>query len=197
MVDKYEKMGWLHILIHLIFNLMLFAINWENFTVAVVSEGSNVSAQVQFVIKGRQLLLNCQYNASPPVSEVQWQKNGTVIARNHSVEINDSRVTIPHYNESQVQLVINATTPQDTGNYTCLVINNSGNLSDTTSIIIQGVCDYGLYIISNNYQRIQVKVCITLIIVDGTCISVFILIRLIGQFPFLCFVSHNCQIQRL
>jgi len=100
-----------------------------------------IGVQLQFVNKGRQLLLTCQYNALQPVSEVQWEKNETVIARNESVEINDSRVTIPHYNESQIQLAINATTPQDAGNYTCLVINDVGNSSDTTSIIIQGVCD--------------------------------------------------------
>ena len=93
----------------------------------------------QFVIKGRQLLLTCQYNALPPVSEVQWEKDGTVIAINNSVENSDSRVTIPRYNQSQVQLLINATTPQDAGNYTCLVINDVGNSSDTKSVVIQGV----------------------------------------------------------
>ena len=99
-----------------------------------------IGVQEQFVIKGRQLLITCQYNALPPVSEVQWKKDETVIARNVSVEINDSRLTIPHYNQSQVQLSINATTPQDAGNYTCLVINDIGNSSDTTSMISQGVC---------------------------------------------------------
>ncbi|XP_020608167.1 contactin-4-like [Orbicella faveolata] len=62
---------------------------------------------------------------------------GTVIAINSSVEINDSRVDIPFFNQSQVQLAINATTPQDAGNYTCLVINDVGNSSDTTSLVIQ------------------------------------------------------------
>lgn len=109
-----------------------------------------ISVQEQFVIKGRQLLLTCWYNASPPVAEVQWKKDGTEIARNASVEINDSRLTIPHYNRSQVQLSINATTPQDAGNYTCLVINDAGNSSDTTSIIIQGMCLY--FSIANNKE---------------------------------------------
>ena len=67
------------------------------------------------------------------------KKNGTVIPRNASVEINDSRVDIPHYNQSQVQLLINATTTKDALNYTCLVINDVGNSSDTTSVVIQGV----------------------------------------------------------
>ena len=111
-----------------------------------------IGGQEQFVIEGRLLLLTCQYNALPPVSEVQWNKNGTVIARNYSVEVNDSRVTIPHYNQSQVQLEINATTPQDAGNYTCLVVNDVGNSSDATSIIIQGVCDYGL-----KFQKLSAK----------------------------------------
>jgi len=96
-------------------------------------------AKEQFVIKGRQILLTCQYNALPLVSEVQWKKNGTVIARNTVVEINNSRMDIPFFNESQIQLSINATTPQDAGNYTCLVINDVGNSSNTTSVVIQGV----------------------------------------------------------
>ena len=93
----------------------------------------------QFVIKARQILLTCQYNAVPPVSEVLWEKDGSVITRNATIEINDSRVAIPHYNQSQVQLAVNATTPQDAGNYTCLVINDVGNSSDTKSVVSQGV----------------------------------------------------------
>jgi len=108
--------------------------------IAVIPEVTIIRVPAEhFVIKGRQLLLTCQYNALPPVSEVHWEINGTVIARNASVEINYSRVTIPHYNQSQVQLLINATTPQDAGNYTCLVINDVGNSSDTKSVVIQGV----------------------------------------------------------
>ena len=102
-------------------------------------EVTTIGDQEHFVIKGGQLLLTCQYNALPPVSEVQWKKDGTVTVRNASVEINDSRVTIPQYNRGQVQLSINATTPQDAGNYTCLVINDIGNSSVTTSMISQGV----------------------------------------------------------
>ena len=94
-----------------------------------------IGVQEQFVIKGRQLVLTCQYNALPPVSEVQWNKDGTMVARNESVEISDSRLTISHYNQGQVQLSINKATPIDTGNYTCLVIYDVGNSSDTTSII--------------------------------------------------------------
>ena len=93
----------------------------------------------QFAVVGKQILLTCQYDASPPASEVLWKKDGTVIARNASTVINDSRVTITHYNESQVQLSITATTSQDAGNYTCLVTNDVGNSSDTTSMISQGV----------------------------------------------------------
>ena len=98
-----------------------------------------IGDQEQFVIKGRQFLLTCQYNALPPVSEVQWKKDGAVIARNASVEINDSLVTILHYNESQVQLEITATKTQDAGRYTCLVINDIGNSSDIASVVVQGV----------------------------------------------------------
>lgn len=99
-----------------------------------------IGLQEQFVTKGRQLLMTCQYNALPPVSEVQWKKDAAMIARNKSVEMNDSRLTIPIYNQTHLQLSINATTSQDAGYYTCLVINDVGNSSDTTSIIIQGMC---------------------------------------------------------
>ena len=94
--------------------------------------------QRQFVAIGYGMLLTCQYRALPPASEVQWKKDAKVIARNASVEINDSRVTIPQYNTGHVQLTINTTTSRDAGIYTCLVINDFGNSSDTTSIIIQG-----------------------------------------------------------
>ena len=110
--------------------------------IAVVPDVTIVGGPEQFAVADKQLLLTCQYSALPPVSEVQWGQNGTVIARNSSVEINDSRVTILHYNESQVQLSITATTSRDAGNYTCIVINDIGNSSDTTSVISQGVFKY-------------------------------------------------------
>ena len=70
---------------------------------------------------------------------MQWIKNGTVIATNTTVLINDSRVTIPHYNESEIQLSITAASLKDAGNYTCNVTNDVNSTSDTTSIVIQGV----------------------------------------------------------
>ena len=93
----------------------------------------------QFAVVGKQILLTCQYNAFPPATEVLWIKDGTVLARNTSVKINNSRVTIPHHNETHEQLSITATTSQDAGNYTCLVINDVGNSWDTISMISQGV----------------------------------------------------------
>ena len=108
-------------------------------SIAVVPDVTIVGGPEQFAVVDEQLLLTCRYSALPPVSEVQWGQNGTLIDRNSSVEINDSRVTILHYNESQVQLSITATTSRDAGNYTCIVINDIGNSSDTTSVISQGV----------------------------------------------------------
>ena len=109
------------------------------FSIAVVPDVTIVGGPEQFAVVDKQILLTCQYDALPPVSEVQWEKDGTVIARNDSVEINDSRITIPHYNESQVQLKINITKSQDAGNYTCNVTNGVGNSSDTTVIVIEGL----------------------------------------------------------
>ena len=72
------------------------------------------------------------------MSEVQWIKEGTVIVRNTSVQINDSRVTIPSFNESQIQLSITAASLKDGGNYTCKVMNILHSTQDTTMIIIEG-----------------------------------------------------------
>ena len=92
----------------------------------------------QFAIVGKIKKLICEYDAVPPVSEVQWIKDGDVIARNFSVLVNESRLTVSHYNESQIQLLINQSTSHDAGDYTCLVINAVGNSSQETSIISQG-----------------------------------------------------------
>ena len=116
-----------------------------------------IGDQVQFVIKGKQLLLTCKYDALPPVSAVKWEKDGIVIARNASVEINDSLLTIPRYNESQVQLEITATETQDAGRYTCLVINDIGDSSNATSVVIQGVFCWSIVLTSvfnfSSYQQ--------------------------------------------
>ena len=112
------------------------------FLIAVVPDVTIVGGSEQFAVVDKQTLLTCQYNALPPVSEVQWEKDGAVIARNASVEINNSLVTIPHFNESQVQLETTATETQDAGRYTCLVINDIGNSSNTASVVIQGVFCY-------------------------------------------------------
>ena len=93
--------------------------------------------QDKYMAKGSNIRLICRYEASPPVSEVQWIK-GTVIARNTSMLINDSRVTIPSFNESQIQLSITAASLKDGGNYTCKVTNILNSTQDMTVIIIEG-----------------------------------------------------------
>ena len=93
--------------------------------------------QDKYMAKGSNIRLICRYEASPPVSEVQWIK-GTVIARNTSMLINDSRVTIPSFNESQIQLSITAASLKDGGNYTCKVTNILNSTQDMTMIIIEG-----------------------------------------------------------
>ena len=92
----------------------------------------------QFAIVGKVKKLLCEYDAVPPVSEVQWIKDGDVIARNFSVLVNESRLTVSYYNESQIQLLINQSTSHDAGNYTCLVINAVGNSSQMALVISQG-----------------------------------------------------------
>ena len=117
-------------------------INSNNVVIAVPPEVTIDGDQKQFVAVGNEILLTCRYNASPPASEAQWIKDGTVYTRNTSVMINDSRVKIPHHNDRQVQMSITTATSDDAGNYTCLVTNDVGNFSDTTSIVIQGVFCY-------------------------------------------------------
>ena len=94
----------------------------------------------QFVVIGNGILLTCHYNSSPTLSEVQWKKDGAVISRNVSIE-NLKQVSIAYFNESLVQLRINASTSEIAGNYRCLVINSVHNSSAaaTTSIVVQGL----------------------------------------------------------
>ena len=94
-------------------------------------------SEKQFVQISKQILLTCQYNASPPVSEVQWIKDGTLIAQNASA-IGNATVNITQFTESQAQLLITPSTTQDAGNYTCFVVNLLDDSSDTTMVIIQG-----------------------------------------------------------
>ena len=101
--------------------------------IAVVPEVSIDGPSEQFPAVGNNIQLTCHYNSSPVASEVQWKKNGMVISRNATME-NSVRGNITHFNESEVQLTISASISQDAGDYTCLVINTVGNLSDTTAI---------------------------------------------------------------
>ena len=103
----------------------------------IVPEVTIDGAAQQFVVVENEIQLTCRYNTSPPASEVQWLKDGTLTSRNVSME-NAARGNITHFDESQVQLTISSSTTQDAGNYTCLAVNSVGNLSDTTEIVIQG-----------------------------------------------------------
>lgn len=94
--------------------------------------------QEQFIAKGENFKLICRYNASPPVSEVQWIKNGEVITINATVT-NGSRVTNIFYNGSLSQLSITSASAQDSGKYTCNVTNKVNGTIDSTSIVIQGM----------------------------------------------------------
>ena len=96
----------------------------------------------QFAVVGKSKELLCKYDALPPVSKAQWIKDGDVIARNSSLLVNESRFSVLYYNKSQIQLLINQSTSQDAGNYTCLIINSVGNSSQKTSVISQGIICY-------------------------------------------------------
>ena len=111
--------------------------NTDAIYISVEPEVTIDGDQDKYMAKGSNIRLICRYEASPPVSEVQWIK-GTVIARNTSMLINDSRVTIPSFNESQIQLSITAASLKDGGNYTCKVTNILNSTQDMTMIIIEG-----------------------------------------------------------
>ena len=117
---------------------LIFNSNSNSIFIAVKPEVTIDGDQEQFVVKGGNIQLTCRYNASPPVSEVQWIKNGTVIVTNTTVLINDLRVIIPRYNESQIQLSITAASLKDGGDYICNVTNDVDSTSDTTLIVIEG-----------------------------------------------------------
>ena len=101
--------------------------------IVVVPEVSIDSPSEQFPAVGNNIQLTCRYNSSPAASEVQWKKNGIIVSTNATME-NSVRGAITHFNESVVQLTINASISQDAGDYTCPVINTVGSSSDTTAI---------------------------------------------------------------
>ena len=96
-------------------------------------------APEKVAVVGNEIQLTCHYNSSPVASEVQWLKNGTVISRNDTME-NNARGNITQFNESSIQLTISPSISSDAANYTCLVINDVGNSSDT--IAIRGLCQH-------------------------------------------------------
>ena len=107
------------------------------FFITVAPEVTIDGAAQQLVVIGNKVQLTCHYNASPPVSEVRWEKDGTVISKNDSLE-NGSRGNITHFNGSTVQLTIVPSISSDSGNYTCIVINRIETSSANASVIIQG-----------------------------------------------------------
>ena len=120
--------------------LLLTDCNTVLHLIAVKPEVTIDGPPKQFVVIGNDILLTCHYNSSPTPSEVQWEKDGTVISRNASAE-NFTQGSIVDFNESQVQLRINASTVDVAGNYTCLVINSAHNnySSATTLLVVQGL----------------------------------------------------------
>ena len=91
----------------------------------------------QFVVIGNEIQLTCHYNTSPSISEVRWEKDGNVISKNGSLEV-EARGNVTHFNDSTVQLTIASSNSSDSGNYTCVVINRIDNSSATATVIIQG-----------------------------------------------------------
>ena len=89
--------------------------------------------------KGDDIKITCRHKALPPASKLQWIKDGTVISKNSTIVINNTRLSISHFNETLIQLLINASILADSGNYTCNVTNDVNSTSESKSIIIEGV----------------------------------------------------------
>ena len=90
-------------------------------------------APEKVAVVGNAIQLTCHYNSSPVASEVQWLKNGKLISRNDTME-NNTRENITHFNETSIQLTISPSISSDAANYTCFVINDVDNSSDTIAI---------------------------------------------------------------
>ena len=90
-------------------------------------------APEQIADVGNKIQLTCHYNSSPVASKVHWLKNDVVISSNDAME-NNTQGNITHFNETSIQLTISLSISSDAANYTCLVINNVGNSSDTIAI---------------------------------------------------------------
>ena len=90
-------------------------------------------APEKVAVVGNEIQLTCHYNSSPVASEAQWLKNGRVISHNDTME-NNTRGNITHFNETSIQLTISTSISSDAANYTCFVINNVDNSSDTIAI---------------------------------------------------------------
>ncbi|CAH3163905.1 unnamed protein product [Pocillopora meandrina] len=91
----------------------------------------------KIVAKGDDIKVTCRHKALPPVTDVQWIKDGEVISTNSTKVINNSRLNILHFNESLIQLSISPAIVADSGNYTCNVTNMVNSSSDSTSIIVE------------------------------------------------------------
>ena len=107
--------------------------------ILVAPEVTIIGDQKRYLANGTDLLLTCQFKALPTVSEVQWVKDGIVIASTLATPLNGSREPILHQNESHAQLSIIAVSLENAGNYTCNVTNNVGSSLNWTSIVIQGM----------------------------------------------------------
>ena len=121
-------------------------LTWKILMITVRADVKISGSEPKFVEINKQIHLDCQYNASPPVSEVQWVKDGNVIARNGS-GIGNGSVNVTQFTESQSQLLILSSTTHNEGNYTCFVTNTVGNSSDTTSVLIQGMFFWMMHVI--------------------------------------------------
>ncbi|PFX14115.1 Down syndrome cell adhesion molecule-like [Stylophora pistillata] len=92
--------------------------------------------QTQYIARGSRMYLTCRYSPLPPVSKVQWIKDGIVITQNTTVLIKDSRMNITKYNETQTQLSITKVTAKDAGKYVCNVTYDSDSASETKIVFI-------------------------------------------------------------
>ncbi|MCI4386484.1 hypothetical protein PGIGA_G00062870 [Pangasianodon gigas] len=80
------------------------------------------------VAEGARITVKCEASGKPPLS-YKWYKDGTILEKSKQVRIRDKK------KNSKVQIA-NARL-EDSGNYMCVVENDSGSSNSTSTVHVQ------------------------------------------------------------
>ncbi|XP_046723527.1 neuregulin 2a isoform X4 [Silurus meridionalis] len=82
------------------------------------------------VTEGARITVKCEASGKPPLS-YKWYKDGTILKKSKQVRIKDRK------KNSKVQ--ISSARLQDSGNYMCVVENDSGSSNSTSTVHVQSI----------------------------------------------------------